>query len=272
MPEMPDNIQDNLARLELDGTPAQAHRLSGLQSPSPFTGKRGATGQQSRNSSFSTLTAVEEPVAFSQLAKQALPPGAALDPPTFSPFPRLEHRPPNVPPSDEEKEAILENARVPVLNSTDPEMQLTWAQDALAYVEIAAQDAARVSGQSARSQTPRTEHQLRVDAINVVSFLADQHHPKAEFMRGMWLEFGKFNFRMDKKEAFRCYSRAASNGYARSEYRMGMQFESSNDPGKALVHYLRGVDAGDSASNYVSYYPKSSLSGNGSITDNKYWL
>ncbi|KAL9042612.1 MAG: hypothetical protein Q9180_000483 [Flavoplaca navasiana] len=261
MPEMPDNIQDNLARLELDGTPAQANRLSGLQSPNPFTGKRGATGQQSRNSSVSTLTTMEEPVAFSQLSKQALPPGAALDPPTFSPFPRLEHRPPNVPPSDEEKEAILENARVPVLNSTDPEMQLTWAQDALAYVEIAAQDAARVSGQSARSQTPRTEHQLRVDAINVVSFLADQHHPKAEFMRGMWLEFGKFNFRMDKKEAFRCYSRAASNGYARSEYRMGMQFESSNDPGKALVHYLRGVDAGDSASNYVSCYPRALCQG-----------
>ncbi|KAL8659138.1 MAG: hypothetical protein Q9226_000602 [Calogaya cf. arnoldii] len=251
MPEVPDHIQDNLARLELDGSPAQANRLSGLRSPSPFAELPGAAGEQSRNSSVSTMTTMNEPATFGNLSKQTLPQGAALDSPSFSPFPRLEHRPPNVPPSDEEKESILENARAPVLNSTDPEMQLTWAQDALAYVEIAAQDSTKVSErQSARSQTPRTEHQLRVDAINVVSFLADQHHPKAEFVRGMWLEFGKFNFRMDKKEAFRCYSRAACNGYARAEYRMGMQFESSNDPGKALTHYLRGVDAGDSASNY----------------------
>ncbi|KAL8779905.1 MAG: hypothetical protein Q9213_006727 [Squamulea squamosa] len=252
MPEVPDNIQDNLARLELDGTPAQPNRLSGLRSPSPLFEMPGSMGQQSRSSSVSTLTTINEPAAFGNVSKQGIPLGAAaLDQPSFSPFPRLEQRPPNVPPSDEEKEAILENARVPVLNSSDPEMQLTWAQDALAYVEIAAQDAGRISErQAARPQTPRTEHQLRIDAINVVSFLADQHHPKAEFMRGMWLEFGKFNFRMDKKEAFRCYSRAASNGYARAEYRMGMQFESSNDPGKALTHYLRGVDAGDSASNY----------------------
>ncbi|KAL9000821.1 MAG: hypothetical protein Q9169_000575 [Polycauliona sp. 2 TL-2023] len=247
MPEVPDNIQDNLARLELDGSSTQLNRLSGLQSPRPFAE---IPGSQSRNSSAPTPASMNEPATSGHPLKQALPSGAPLDSPSFSPFPRLEHRPPNVPPSDEEKEAILENARVPVLNSTDPEMQLTWAQDALAYVEIAAQDAAKVSGLSARSQTPRTEHQLRVDAVNVVSFLADQHHPKAEFMRGMWLEFGKFNFRMDKKEAFRCYSRAASNKYARAEYRMGMQFESSNDPGKALTHYLRGVDAGDSASNY----------------------
>ncbi|KAL8805583.1 MAG: hypothetical protein Q9182_001848 [Xanthomendoza sp. 2 TL-2023] len=251
MPEVPDNIQDNLARLELDGTPAQANRLSGLRSPSPLGERPGFVGQPSRSSSVSTLTTMHEPAMPAGAPLQRLPLGTALDQPTFSPFPRLERRPPNVPPSDEEKEAILENARPPVLNSNDPEMQLTWAQDALAYVEIASQDAARISGHpGARPQTPRTEHQLRIDAINVVSFLAEQHHPKAEFIRGMWLEFGKFNFRMDKKEAFRCYSRAANNGFARAEYRMGMQFESSNDPVKALVHYLRGVDAGDSASNY----------------------
>ncbi|KAL8735597.1 MAG: hypothetical protein Q9166_000766 [cf. Caloplaca sp. 2 TL-2023] len=251
MPEVPENIQDNLACLELDGTPTQANRLSGLRSPSPLAEMPGSVGQQSRNSSVSTLMTMNESATSGSVPQQALLSGAALDQPTFSPFPRLERRSSNVPPSDEEKEAILENARIPVLNSSDPEMQLTWAQDALAYVEIAAQDAARVSErQAARPQTPRTEHQLRIDAINVVSFLADQHHPKAEFMRGMWLEFGKFSFRMDKKEAFRCYSRAAGNGYARAEYRMGMQFESSNDPAKALTHYLRGVDAGDSASNY----------------------
>ena len=33
---------------------------------------------------------------------------------------------------------------------------------------------------------------------------------------------------------------------------MGMQFESSNEADKAINHYLLGVQAGDSASSYVS--------------------
>jgi TPR repeat protein len=171
--------------------------------------------------------------------------------PNFSIFPKLQVRPPNVPPSDDEKEAVLENARLPVLNSNDPEMQLAWAQDALAYVDAAMLHEQRLAEiQTARPVTPQVEHQLRVDAMNVVGFLADQHHPKAEFMRGMWLEFGKFGLRVDKKEAFRCYTRAAQKGYARAEYRMGMQFEQANDPIKALQHYKQGSEAGDSASNY----------------------
>lgn len=217
------------------------NRMSGLQSPSPIVDpKKGFPAYGSRNSSFSNMTT---------LAEQ--PSQHVSDQPTFSPFPPLRNRPANVPPSDEEKEGILEKARAPVLKSDDPEIQLSWAQDTLAYVEIASQNDARLSeNQPARSQTPHTEHQLRVDAVNIVSFLADQHHPKAEFLRGMWLEFGKFNFRMNKKEAYRCYQRAAQRGYARAEYRMGMQFESSNDPEKAIKHYQLGVQAGDSASHY----------------------
>ncbi|KAI4213431.1 MAG: hypothetical protein LQ351_003931 [Letrouitia transgressa] len=223
---MPENIQDNLARLELDATPS--NRLSGLRSPSPIAEMQGSNTQAIQNSSHGAAGELEQP--------------------SFSPFPRLQHRPANVPPSDEERENILENARPKVLNSSDPEVQLTWAQDALAYVEVVSQDALRSS--ESRAPTPQVEHQLRVDAINVVSFLADQGHPKAEFMKGMWLEFGKFKFRMDKKEAFRCYSRAAQNGYARAEYRLGMQFESSNDLSRAIVHYNIGIRAGDSASHY----------------------
>lgn len=184
---------------------------------------------------------------------QRKPIGDANEQPTFSPFPPLRNRPATVPPSDEEKEGILESARIPVLDSEDPEMQLSWAQDTLVYVEIAAQNEVRISeNQAARTRTPHIEHQLRVAAINVVSFLADQHHPKAEFIKGMWLEFGKFNYRVDKKEAFRCYQRAAQKGYARAQYRIGMQFESYNDPEKAIQHYTLGLQAGDSACHYVS--------------------
>ena len=260
-PEVPEKMQDGIAHLELEAAPV--NRLSGLQSPVPIDGRQASTPASfpSRNSSVSTFSVsgdqihnqtstLQSPSQANSLANQYT---EILDQPSFSPFPPLRNRPPNVPPSDEEKEGILESARTPVLTSDDPEMQLSWAQDALAWVEIASQNEARVSeNQAGRAQTPHIEHQLRVDAINVVNFLADQSHPKAVFMKGMWLEFGKFGFRLDKKEAFRCYQRSAQRGYARAEYRMGMQFESSNEPDKAIKHYTLGVQAGDSASNYVS--------------------
>ena len=175
------------------------------------------------------------------------------DAPHLSPFPKLVNPPPNVPPSDDDLEVTLENARPLVLNSSDPEMQLAWAADALVYIGVCADNEERIAAakpHAARAATPRVEHQLKTDAMDIVTFLADQHHPKAEFLRGMWLEWGRFGQREDKKEAFRCYSRAADRGYARAEYRIGMLYESYNDPAKALRHYNRGVDAGDSASCY----------------------
>ena len=252
MPEVPGNIQENLAHLELEAGPV--HRLSGLRSPAPVAEMQGSEVSPfpSRNSSISTLGNMPaRPPNGNQQQDQFRKNDATLDRPTFSPFPELKDRPANIPPSDEEREAILEKARNPVLNSNDPEMQLTWAQDALAYVEVASQDQLRTSENvGSRQQTPQVIHQLRVDAVNVVSFLADQQHPKADFIRGMWLEFGKFNFRMDRKEAYHCYSRAAQKGYSRAEYRIGMQFENSNDPEKAIRHYELGVQAQDSASRY----------------------
>lgn len=260
-PEVPEKMQDGIAHLELEAAPV--NRLSGLQSPSPIDGRQGSMPPplSSRHSSVSTFSVSSEqvqgqghghqsPAQANSLANQY---AEIIDQPTFSPFPPLRKRPANVPPSDEEKEGILETARTPVLTSDDPEMQLSWAQDTLAWVEIASQNEARISENKAgRAQTPHIEHQLRVDAINVVSFLADQNHPRAGFMKGMWLEFGKFGFRLDKKEAFRCYQRSAQRGFARAEYRMGMQFESSNEPDKAIKHYTIGVQGGDSASHYVS--------------------
>lgn len=176
---------------------------------------------------------------------------APIDQPNFSPFPILHNPPPNVPPTDEQKEVTLEAARAAVLSCNDPDTQLTWAQDALTYVEICQQNEERIAlAQTPRSRTPRIEHVLKEDALKIVQFLADQHHPRAEFMRGMWLEFGKFGHRVDKKEAFYCYSRASEKGYLRADYRIGMQFESSNDALKAIKYYQKGADAGDSAACY----------------------
>jgi len=166
-------------------------------------------------------------------------------------IPKLLHAPPNIPPSDEEFETTLENARTLVLSSNDPEMQLAWAQDALQQSGISMDDRERLNSMNlSRPKTPVQEQQIKTDAMNIVTFLAEQHHPKAEFLRGMWFEFGRFGCLMDKKEAFRCYSRAADKGYARAEYRIGMLYEASNDPAKALRHYHRGAEKDDSACLY----------------------
>ena len=233
---MPDQIQDGIRTMELgSGGQSVASPRTDSSSSSLYGSGRSQQTFDSRN------------------AKPTNQQSAQYDGPNFSGFPKLLNRTPNVPPSDEDKERTLESARVPVLTSTDVEMQLQWAQDTLSYVDVAAEFAQRlVFTQGPRPGTPRIEHQLRVDAVNVVSFMADQQHPKAQFMRGIWLEFGKFGCREDKAEAFRCYRTAAEKGYYRAEYRMGMQYESTNDPGKAIHHYQTGAAASDSASCYVS--------------------
>jgi len=130
-----------------------------------------------------------------------------------------------------------------------------WAEHASAYVETCIEDERRQSRvQPDRPQTPHVERQLQIDAINIVNFLANQEHPKAEYMRGLWQEFGKFGYVQNKAEAFRCYKRAATKGHARAEYRMGMQFESTNEVAKALRHYKQGEYLGDAASCYVRYF------------------
>ncbi|KAB8293486.1 hypothetical protein EYC80_007796 [Monilinia laxa] len=215
MPEVPHNMQDSLANLELGSD-----------------GYRQGTSESSRSSASNRNSGPAQP-----------------DSPRFSPFPKPRNAGQNVPLSDEDKEEVLERARPMVLKSSDPEMQLAWAQDALSWVEVASSTYER-KNDDPRSPTPKIEHQLRVDAISIVNFLAEQQHPKAEFMKAMWLEFGKFGYRMDKKESFQGYQRAAQKGYARAEYRIGMQFENTMNPAKAIEHYQRGVYLKDSAANY----------------------
>ncbi|KAJ5555504.1 Chitin synthase activator (Chs3) [Penicillium sp. DV-2018c] len=244
MPEVPENMQDNIAQLE-----HRAHDPRRGQQP-PAQYQRAQVQYPERTSSAAQgpphHSQFHDPSSYAQSATYD-----SMDHPNFSPFPVLRNPPPNVPPTDEQREANLERARMAVLSTTDPEMQLAWAMDALAYVEVAAQNEARLClTQPPRPQTPPVERQLRIDAMNIVGFLAEQRHPKAEFIKGMWLEFGKFGCPVDRKEAFRSYSRSAEKGYARAEYRIGMQFESSGEPEKAIKHYERGVARADSASYY----------------------
>lgn len=248
MPEVPESMQDNIAYLE------QQARFPRQYDASHYPEHSSSAAVTPSTASFHGPSQYYDPYAGSSVPYESAP--VAVDFPNGSPFPVLKNPPPNVPPTDEEREASLERARVAVLSSNDPEVQLAWAQDVLAYVEVAMQNEARLSlTRPPRPETPQVEHQLRTDAMSIVGFMAEQHHPKAEFLMGTWLEFGKLGFPTDKREAFFCYSRASEKGHARAEYRMGMQFENSNEPEKAIKYYEKGVALGDSASYYVCFYP-----------------
>lgn len=259
--ETPTNMQQNVAQFEHQAqTDQRPYSLASQQyGNGPTIQQNGAWHQASLQQHPSNGYDPNPASATSQQASLYSSPGASQAPnlnglgemPNFSPFPPLRNPGPNIPPTDEQKEMVLDQAREAVLGCNDPDQQLTWAQDALSYCEIAIQNEARVSRtQQARPRTPRIEHVLREDAMKVIGFLADQYHPRAQFMRGMWYEFGKFGYPLDKPESYQCYKRASDRGYARAWYRMGMQFESGNDPLTAIKYYKMAADTGDSAACY----------------------
>ncbi|OBT90859.1 hypothetical protein VE02_00424 [Pseudogymnoascus sp. 03VT05] len=246
MPEVPSNMQEGLAHLELEANPSTV---------SPIHEQYGV----SRNITYQQSNA---PQGYAASYEQAGAPGYQNnhsqptirrdgDMPLPSPFPGLQNPGPNVPLTDDQMEEELEQCREKVVGSNDPERQLRWAQDALHWSDIAIQSRRRAAvGSTSRPTTPNVERRIRDDALNITKFLAEQGHPKAEFLRAGWYEFGKFGFPEDAKESFAGYKRAAERGYARAEYRIGTRYESSKDMPRAVKHYQNGVAQHDSASNY----------------------
>lgn len=119
-----------------------------------------------------------------------------------------------------------EEARPKVLIGKDVEIQLAWANDTLSWFEISSYNNVLAVEESRliSSLIPQLEQEIKLDAINMVTFLAEQqHHPRAEVMRGLWHEFGKFGYTVNKKEAFSAYKRAAKAGYSRAEFTMRYQ-------------------------------------------------
>ncbi|KAI0458950.1 hypothetical protein F5B21DRAFT_527760 [Xylaria acuta] len=275
MPEVPENMQQGLQRMELEarevgrgnnthpsGTASGTRQYREPSLSNVINTQTGNYGQQyqpggskptdySPASNFSPFQERDVNKQFEKSLRDM------NDFPSFSPFPKVtgEH----IPPSDEDKETVLADSREHVLHSNDPEMQICWARDVLSFVEIAAEaamrevEAARSSNDRelpARPVTPKIEHELRLDAVNIITYLADQGHPEALFIRSKWVEFGKFGKRQDKKEAYSGYMRAAQQGWGRADYRIGMLYEHSNDIEKAMRHYQAGLANKDSAAAY----------------------
>ncbi|KAI0149017.1 hypothetical protein BJ166DRAFT_501811 [Pestalotiopsis sp. NC0098] len=284
MPEVPQNMQQDLQRMELEARSIDSSRMNSAASVASGARPTGHGREPSLSSVLNTnmatygqqyqknkpgMTDYSPASTYSQSNYSPFQESASntphlerklrdmpTDKPSFSHFPKVtgEH----IPPSDDEKESVLADSRDHVLHSNDPNMQICWARDVLAYVETASEAATRdyeitrKSGERdmGRPSTPRIEHELRGDATNIVNYLADQGHPEAIFIRSKWLEFGKFGKRQDKKEAYNGYLSAANNGWGRAEYRIGMLYENSNDVDKALRHYEAGLDLRDSAALY----------------------
>lgn len=162
-------------------------------------------------------------------------------------LPRLLRRNFDVPPSDEERFLALEGVRHAMLQSTNPETQLAWAQDVLRHVDtfLAYRERLEKLPDDVEHQ-PEAERRLQSDAMSIVLFLSDQGHPRADFIRGLWLEHGKLGLPQDKAEAKRRYKQAAAKGFARAHYRLGLYHEAKNDP-RALDHYRIGEMRRDSA-------------------------
>ncbi|KAI3401445.1 hypothetical protein diail_10879 [Diaporthe ilicicola] len=239
MPEVPQNMQQDLQRMEFQAGQARPHPSYNGAGPS-YGGDYGQDHGEPDSNNFRPFEDDPNHKPYKSMA--------ANDMPSYTPFPKVKGD--NIPPSDVEKEEILYNAREHVLHSNNVNMQLSWARDALNYVEIASEDRSRDAANSGRPTTPQQQHELRIDAMNIIRYLCEQHHPEAVFMMAKWDEFGKFDVREDKRKAFKGYKLAAEQGWGRAEYRMGMLFENSNEFDKAITHYYNGERLGDSAAMY----------------------
>ncbi|POS83928.1 hypothetical protein EPUL_004259 [Erysiphe pulchra] len=252
LPKLPSNMQEGLARLELETNQSQNSNIpsTGIPLKSPNLEQTHVRHSSLSKAFWTGFQYTNQAIYQSIIDKYRQP--LVTGPITFNPFPRTQTLGPSVPLSAEEKGELLEKMRQQILKSMDPEIQLAWAQDALLWVDIENEYATRMisENQPIRSVTPKLERQIREDAVNIVKHLGEQGHPKAEFIKAYWAELGKFGYAMDKKESFLCYTRAADKGFVRAHYRIGMQYENSGNPIKAMEHYRRGVSLHDSASHY----------------------
>jgi len=144
--------------------------------------------------------------------------------PTSESNPNIPRSSPPISPLEEDDWlTTLENERDNAVRTTNAEVALSWAEKVYMYVSISLDDYRR-QHDDPRPSTPLRERQLRSDCVGIVEKFVKARHPKAIYMRGIWYEYGDFNYALDRHEAYKAYEMAAKLGYARAEYRIGKMY------------------------------------------------
>ncbi|KAG7129126.1 Coatomer subunit alpha like protein [Verticillium longisporum] len=135
-PQVPQNMQDDLQRMELEAREAPRpanddNSPSSLYSNHP---QRQSSLRGPPANAYGKTTDDDYTALPSNTPGKTATMSHTGDAPSFSPFPKVKGE--NIPPSDEDKEGILWKAREHVLHSNNVSMQLSWARDTLSWVEI----------------------------------------------------------------------------------------------------------------------------------------
>ncbi|KAF2430875.1 hypothetical protein EJ08DRAFT_660546 [Tothia fuscella] len=158
---------------------------------------------------------------------------------------RLAEPPVGVPLDDECQEKLLLDVMPHCTTSTDPSVQLDWAEDVLQHRDVGIKHAKRLAAMKVRkkkeTQAPMSDREalLMTEATRIVRSLRASEHGKAYFLNA------KYILPPDKAEYE--YQLARGKGYHRALFYLGTITETNGSAGDALRRYQEGAKHLDSA-------------------------
>jgi hypothetical protein len=169
---------------------------------------------------------------------------------SFAKFNRPQDQLVGVPPTDDDHEAHLVSDMELKVESSNPNLQLDWAEEALRHCHISqTHEERKRTTQRPRASIPLPEQALRTTATHLVEYLANGGSARALFLKARWIERHD-SIRRDN------FLLASSKGYHRAHYYIGQIFEaehmgSSQD--EALRRYKAGASQNDIACQFVGH-------------------
>jgi TPR repeat protein len=148
-------------------------------------------------------------------------------------------------PSEEEATKTLTSEKE-AAHLGSAETRIIWAERVLRLTDRHRLRQCMLTG-SPSAALPLPLYELEQDALDLVRSATIPH---ATFIRGLLHEFGKNGERLDRQEAFRLFKQAASEGFPRADYRLGLQFEKVGEMRRACACYERGAAKDDAACLY----------------------
>lgn len=233
-------------------------RIDQLQSPlgSPFqrldARRQGSPGSlMGQSSTVSDGTPIPQKLEHENMARLDLEPHGIVEPtlPKSNSSNASLSKVEVVVPSENDFEGDIRRGRAFALSCGQTNVELDWACDVLRLTDRKQLRQLRLTEGASRSLSLPL-YDLQQEAVEVIRRLCGQGVPRAQYMQALLLEFGKSGSSMDRREAFRIYREASKGGFARADYRIGMQFEKTGDMPKACENYERGASRDDGACLY----------------------